>query len=205
MGVTCVLLFKCGNGPLALQEFHSKMIEVFACRNPERWAIAAKLFFGTKTIAGGKMKMAYSILYNLSPTRIFLLSEDTIVEAEREMESILLKLKNLWTHRPTVNFEGNAYNVGDFIVRAANPLSANVSYKGMLVEVEYLPAVHPYVANSLLREFLTMIVPATMEVVQWEPNEENSYSKVGLSEEVFTRTHTSYQYMMLFKKENLLL
>lgn len=65
---------------------------------------------------------------------------------------------------------------------------------------------HPHVAIPLLREFIDMItIPDLEGVVHWEPEGEDSYSKVGLSEEIFTRTHTSYQYIRLFKDENLLL
>ncbi|RHZ87724.1 hypothetical protein Glove_31g38 [Diversispora epigaea] len=206
MGVTSVLLLKAQNGPLALQQFHTKMTEIFACRTPERWVIATKLYFDTKISSDSETikKQLYTILY-ININRLYVLSEDCIVETETEMDAIISSLKNLWQHRPhTSRFEGNAYSVGDFIVRVANPTIVH-SYRGMLVEVEYLPTVHPHVAIPLLREFIDMIITPNSEVVKWEPTVEDTYSKVGLSEEVFTRTHTSYQYIRLFKAENLLL
>ncbi|CAG8779769.1 21147_t:CDS:2, partial [Dentiscutata erythropus] len=201
-----VLLLKEQNGPLALQHFHTKMTEIFACRTPERWVIAAKLYFDTKIASNSETikKQLYTIGYS-NINRLFVLSEDCIIETETEMDIVISSLKNLWQHRPTSRYEGNAYSVGDFIVRAANPTIVQSSYQGMLVEVEYLPTVHPHVAIPLLHEFIDMIITPNSTVVQWEPKGEDSYSKVGLSEEIFTRTHTSYQYMRLFKAENLLL
>ena len=72
------------------------------------------------------------------------------------------------------------------------------------LKVEYTPTINPHIAAPILREFIEMLKPPEIEIVKWEPNTEHSFSKIGLSEDTFTRAHTDYQYMMLFKSENLL-
>ncbi|CAI2165012.1 8051_t:CDS:2 [Funneliformis geosporum] len=117
------------------------------------------------------------------------------------MESILEKLKNLWQVRQHTIYEGNTYIIGDFLVRVAAPKHAN--YKGMLVEVEYISTINPYAAAPILREFIEMLKSPEIDIEQWEPNAEDSFSKIGLSDDSFTRAHTDYQYMKLFKNWDL--
>lgn len=111
------------------------MTEIFSCRPPEPWKISAKLYFDTPIAnSGTTRKQLYTIWY-WNSSRLYVLSEDSIVESEYGIITILSNLKNLWQHRATLEFEGNSYSVGDFIVRMANPTGLVTKYQGMLVEV----------------------------------------------------------------------
>ncbi|CAG8847606.1 16997_t:CDS:1, partial [Racocetra persica] len=70
--------------------------------------------------------------------------------------------------------------------------------------VEYLPTTHPYAASPILSDFIELIMPKDADIIPWDQKGDNSYIKVGLSDETFTRIHTAYQYMTLVKLENLL-
>ncbi|CAB4402452.1 unnamed protein product [Rhizophagus irregularis] len=177
MGVTSVLLWKDSNGQ-GMMKFHERITTTLLGSAKDKWAIQVKLYRDIKN--------------------------DVIVEAEREMENILEKLKNLWLLRQTIVYDGNTYIIGDFLIRVAYPKTTNSNYKGMLVEVEYTSTINPHVAAPILHEFIEMLKPPEIEIVKWEPDDEHSFSKIGLSEDAFTRAHTDYQYMMLFKMENLL-
>ncbi|KAF9115685.1 hypothetical protein BGX27_006929 [Mortierella sp. AM989] len=58
-----------------------------------------------------------------------------LVEVEKDIEALIVKLKNLWVSRQHAQVEGYVYDLGDFIVRAGNIMVASSSYKGMLIEV----------------------------------------------------------------------
>lgn len=73
-----------------------------------------------------------------------------VVEAEKELELIVNRLKNLWQLRQSVNLEGTSYEIGDFSLRVANILLGS-SYKGLLLEVRINLATH-----AAVRHILTM-------------------------------------------------
>ncbi|RIA89642.1 mediator complex, subunit Med20 [Glomus cerebriforme] len=200
MGVTSVLLWKDNNGGhIGMIKFHDRITTTLLGSFKDKWGIQVKLYRDTKnTETSNSDKFMYTTeFYNTS--KIYCLIDDVIVEAEREMESILEKLKNLWYLTKTIIYEGSTYIIGDFLIRVAVPKLT--SYKGMLVEVEYTSTVNPHVAAPILHEFIEMLKLPEIEIV---PSAEYSFSKIGLSEDTFTRAHTDYQYMMLFKSENLL-
>ncbi|CAG8530355.1 4083_t:CDS:2 [Funneliformis caledonium] len=181
MGVTSVLLWKDNSeghqgGHEGLIKFHDRITTTLLGSYKESWNIHIKLFINAKT--------------------------EKRMNTTREMESILERLKNLWQVRQHTFYEGKAYIIGDFLVRVAAPKTA-ANYKGMLVEVEYISTINPYAAAPILREFIEMLKSPEIDIVQWEPNAEDSFSKIGLSEDTFTRAHTDYQYMKLFKKWDL--
>lgn len=201
MGVTSVLLWKDNSeghqgGHEGLIKFHDRITTTLLGSYKESWNIHIKLFINAKT----EKRMNTTVFNNAN--KIYCLIDDVIIEAEREMESILERLKNLWQVRQHTFYEGKAYIIGDFLVRVAAPKTA-ANYKGMLVEVEYISTINPYAAAPILREFIEMLKSPEIDIVQWEPNAEDSFSKIGLSEDTFTRAHTDYQYMKLFKKWDL--
>ncbi|UZN99398.1 uncharacterized protein OCT59_000674 [Rhizophagus irregularis] len=184
-----------------MMKFHERITTTLLGSAKDKWAIQVKLYRDIKSTGTGKF-MYTTEFYNTN--KIYCLIDDVIVEAEREMENILEKLKNLWLLRQTIVYDGNTYIIGDFLIRVAYPKTTNSNYKGMLVEVEYTSTINPHVAAPILHEFIEMLKPPEIDIVKWEPDDEHSFSKIGLSEDAFTRAHTDYQYMMLFKMENLL-
>ncbi|RIB22453.1 mediator complex, subunit Med20 [Gigaspora rosea] len=201
MGVTRVLLIKGLKDTNVAQyflTFHERITSQFSNRQSKAWHILTKLF-RDKNAATGIPKLIHSLVFSNDVGKVYCLADDVMIEAEHELETILSKLKNLWSVKQDVKFEGYSYNIGDFIVR-----TVDARHKGMLVEVEYLPTTHPHAASSILSDFIDLIMPKDADIVRWDEKGDNSYTKVGLSEETFTRIHTAYQYMTLFKSESLL-
>ncbi|CAG8502019.1 17627_t:CDS:2 [Dentiscutata erythropus] len=178
--------------------FHERITSQFSNRQSKAWHISTKLFRDNRD-KSAIPKFINSLVFSNDVNKVYCLANDVMIEAEHELETILSKLKNLWALKQDVKFEGYSYNIGDFIIR-----TVDARQKGMLVEVEYLPTTHPHSASSILTNFIDLIMPKDADIVQWDQKGDNSYTKVGLSEETFTRIHAAYQYMSLFKSESLL-
>ncbi|OZJ04649.1 hypothetical protein BZG36_02896 [Bifiguratus adelaidae] len=123
-----------------------------------------------------------------------------LVAADRELDTILGKLKNCWAVRQTIIVEGAIFEVGDFTLRIANLLLGQ-AYKGLLLEIEYGPATAPNSALGPIQNFLQAITPSTAQL-SYETTYD--YRSVGLSDTDFSAAHTGYQYMSFLKREGLL-
>ncbi|KAI9311376.1 mediator complex, subunit Med20 [Dichotomocladium elegans] len=146
-------------------------------------------------------KLMYQVVLGQQPGQAYCMVDGSVVvEAEKELEIILTRLKNLWQLRHNVMIEGTSFEIGDFTLRVANILLGS-TYKGLLLEISYHPCSTPNIAADLFREFVESIVPATAQLsCEYEYN----YELVGLSNHDFTMAHTGYQYMMLFRNDGLL-
>ncbi|KAJ2778457.1 hypothetical protein H4R18_004584 [Coemansia javaensis] len=127
-------------------------------------------------------------------------SNRVVVEAEPEMESMIQRLKNLWAPRQSARIEGYAYEGDDWIIRAGN-LQVGGSYKGMLIEINYLPCSNPEQTRGLMRELLGMILPPDAQI---ESSSDIDYRRASLDPLRMTDRHTAYQYVNLFTKCSLL-
>ncbi|KAI8973604.1 mediator complex, subunit Med20 [Mycotypha africana] len=145
-------------------------------------------------------KLLYQVSLAQQPKHVYCMVEGSVViEAEKELELILLRLKNLWQLRQSVTIEGTSYDIGDFTLRVANILLGS-TYKGLLLEIEYHPCSTPNRTRQLLEEFIASIVPSSAQLsCEYEYN----FEQVGLSGHEFTIAHTSYQYMHLFRNDGL--
>ncbi|CAG8594223.1 8225_t:CDS:2 [Cetraspora pellucida] len=133
MGVTRVLLLKLLKDITIAQyflTFHERITSQFSNRQSKAWHISTKLFRDNKNAAVGTPKLIHSLVFSNDVGKVYCLADDVMIEAEHELETILSKLKNLWSNKKSVNFEGFSYNIGDFIVR-----TIDVKLKGILVEV----------------------------------------------------------------------
>ncbi|KAF9930038.1 hypothetical protein FBU30_000951 [Linnemannia zychae] len=127
-----------------------------------------------------------------------------LVEVEKDIEALIAKLKNLWVHRQHAQVEGYVYDMGDFIVRAGNIMVASTSYKGMLIEIEYLPQTSSATAsNALLEEFVRLISPPGVNL--YSPQMfDYPYEQVGLDSKNWSMLHSGFQYMTLFRRQHIL-
>ncbi|KAK3827573.1 MAG: TATA-binding related factor of subunit 20 of mediator complex-domain-containing protein [Benniella sp.] len=127
-----------------------------------------------------------------------------LVEVERDIEALILKLKSLWVQRQHAVVEGQVYDLGDFIVRAGNILVANSTYKGMLIEIEYLPqTTNATASNAILEEFVKLISPPG--VTLYSPQMlDYPYEQVGLDATKWSTLHSGFQYMTLFRRQHIL-
>ncbi|KAF9578970.1 hypothetical protein BGW38_004973 [Lunasporangiospora selenospora] len=137
--------------------------------------------------------------FDLAPKR-----RAVLVEVERDIEALITKLKNLWVHRQHAQVEGQIYDLGDFIVRAGNIMVASTSYKGMLIEVEYLPQTSSATAsNAILEEFVRLISPPGVNLFNPQILD-YPYDQVGLDPKHWSMLHNGFQYMTLFRRQHIL-
>ncbi|KAJ1723971.1 hypothetical protein LPJ53_001727 [Coemansia erecta] len=127
-------------------------------------------------------------------------SNRVVVETEPEMESIVLRLKNLWTPRQSARIEGYSYEGDDWVIRTGN-LMVGTSYKGLIIEINYLPCSNPEQTRGLMRELLVMILPPDAQV---DANNGVDYRRASLDPHRMTDLHTAYQYVHLFTQSSLL-
>ncbi|KAG0368766.1 TATA-binding related factor of subunit 20 of mediator complex-domain-containing protein [Gamsiella multidivaricata] len=127
-----------------------------------------------------------------------------LVEVERDIEALIAKLKNLWVHRQHAQVEGHVFDLGDFIVRAGNIMVASTSYKGILLEIEYLPQTSSATAsNAILEEFVRLISPPGVNLHSPQMLD-YPYEQVGLSPKTWSMLHSGFQYMTLFRRQHIL-
>jgi len=114
-----------------------------------------------------------------------------ILEAEGPMDVIADK-SQLYQQRQSLSVEGPQFNFGDFIIRAGNVIHQS-STKGIIVEVEYLPA---QIANQvdLIKEFIENFAPFDTSLLP-----PVDYSSMELPP-IYTPKHTAFQYFQLFKQ-----
>ncbi|KAG0251065.1 hypothetical protein BG011_007878 [Mortierella polycephala] len=127
-----------------------------------------------------------------------------LVEVEKDIEALIAKLKNLWVHRQHAQVEGHIFDLGDFIVRAGNIMVASTSYKGMLIEIEYLPQTSSATAsNAILEEFVRLISPPGVNL--YSPQMfDYPYEQVGLDPKNWSMLHSGFQFMTLFRRQHIL-
>ncbi|KAG0333563.1 hypothetical protein BG000_009074 [Podila horticola] len=127
-----------------------------------------------------------------------------LVEVERDIEALIAKLKNQWVHRQHAQIEGYVYDAGDFIVRVGNIMVASTSYKGMLIEIEYLPQTSSATAsNAILEEFVRMLSPPGANL--YSPQMlDYPYDQVGLDPSHWSTLHNGFQLTQLFRRQHIL-
>lgn len=112
-------------------------------KNTGPWSLSFKVFRDNnqnrkQAIALKDSKLLCQVSLAQQPGHVYCMVDDSVVvEAEKEMELILSRLKNLWQLRQSVTIEGTSYEIGDFTLRVANILIGS-TYKGLLLEVNYL-------------------------------------------------------------------
>ncbi|KAL0083989.1 TATA-binding related factor [Phycomyces blakesleeanus] len=205
MGVTCLVRWKNATGMRDFASIAEHVTKSLQGKNTGPWSLSVKVHRDVNQIMRQAVVKDSRFLYQVAlaqqPGQVYCMVDGSVVvEAEKEMEIILSRLKNLWQLRQSVVVEGTSYEIGDFTLRVANILLGS-AYKGLLLEIDYHPCSAPNVASDLLREFVENIVPPT---AQLSCEYEYDYESVGLSNHEFTTAHTGYQYMMLFRNDGLL-
>ncbi|XP_071526179.1 mediator of RNA polymerase II transcription subunit 20 [Panulirus ornatus] len=75
--------------------------------------------------------------------------------ADMLFDFLLPRLNHMYQAKKNLKIEskGAKYKIGDFVVKIGS-VTMSGHYKGILVEVEYLPCVTPALCWSLIREFM---------------------------------------------------
>ncbi|ORX95332.1 TATA-binding related factor [Basidiobolus meristosporus CBS 931.73] len=201
MGVTCVLRWTDANGAQSLNMLQERIVKVYHGKISGRWNLSCKVYRDTNPINKmGTGKLLYLVYHSSYPSSVFSMIDGVIVEADRELDFIVNKLKNIWVTRQNLQVEGYSFDIGDFVLRAGN-IMVGSSYKGMMIEIEYKPCSIPTQCNDIFSEFLQNVIPPG---AKYSLETDYKYESVGLSSETFSPTHTGYHYMNLFWRDNLL-
>ncbi|KAK3836912.1 MAG: mediator complex, subunit Med20 [Linnemannia elongata] len=202
MGATCLVHWKDANGQQSLTLLSDRLLKQFHASNIGRWNINWKVFRDTSPVSkSGTGKMMHVVHVQGGATAR---GRAVLVEVEKDIEALIAKLKTLWVHRQHAQVEGYVYDLGDFIVRAGNIMVASTSYKGMLIEIEYLPQTSSATAsNALLEEFVRLISPPGVNL--YSPQMfDYPYEQVGLDPKNWSMLHSGFQFMTLFRRQHIL-
>ncbi|KAJ2745292.1 hypothetical protein GGI20_002270 [Coemansia sp. BCRC 34301] len=221
VGSTWVLWWKDAQGTASLGLLQERLLRGLRASLKGRWSMDTKLFHSPhnfverqniKVSSPGLVATArgtasdqsmYLVVRGQGPTRrqfYVMASNRVVVEAEPEMESVVLRLKNLWTPRQTARIEGYSYEGDDWVIRTGN-MMVGTSYKGLIIEINYLPCSNPEQTRGLMRELLMMILPPDAQV---DANNGVDYRRADLDPCRMTDCHTAYQYVHLFTQSSLL-
>ncbi|KAJ2659104.1 hypothetical protein IW148_004397 [Coemansia sp. RSA 1199] len=219
-GSTWVLWWRDAQGTASLGQLQERLLRGLRATLRGRWSMDTKLYHSPYNFVDHQhLKVSTA---NAQPARgtasdqsiylvvrghgasrrqyFVLASNRVVVETEPEMESILVRLKNLWTPRQTARIEGYSYEGDDWVIRTGN-LMVGTSYKGLIIEINYLPCSNPEQTRELMRELLGMILPADAQI---DPNNGVDYRRASLDPFCMTDRHTAYQYVHLFTQSSLL-
>ncbi|KAJ2161773.1 hypothetical protein GGF46_001192 [Coemansia sp. RSA 552] len=221
-GSTWVLWWKDAQGTASLGLLQDRLLRGLRATLRGRWSMDTKLFHSPhnftelqnlKVSSAGRQpagapgtasdQSMYMVVRGQGASRrqfFVMASNRVVVETEPEMESMVLRLKNLWTPRQMARIEGYSYEGDDWVIRTGN-LMVGTSYKGLIIEINYLPCSNPVQTRGLMRELLVMILPQDAQI---DPNNGVDYQRAALDPNKMTDRHTAYQYVHLFTQSSLL-
>ncbi|KAI8320302.1 hypothetical protein GQ54DRAFT_222014 [Martensiomyces pterosporus] len=222
VGTTWVLRWKDAQGTASLGLLQERLLRGLRASLKGRWSMDTKLYRSShsyidlQTLKVGSPtpvrpegrgtasdQSMYVVVRGQGSARrqyIVMASNRVVVETEPEMENILLRLKNLWTPRQSARIEGYSYEGDDWVIRIGN-MMVGTSYKGLVIEINYLPCSNPDQTYGLMRELLMMILPPDAQI---DANGGVDYQRAGLDPQCMTDRHTAYQYVHLFTQSSLL-
>ncbi|ORX58064.1 TATA-binding related factor [Hesseltinella vesiculosa] len=203
MGVTCIVRWKNATGMRDFTYIADYVTKTLHGKNTGPWSLTVKMYRDANAMQrqGNDSKAMHQVALGQRPGQLYCMVDGgVVVEAEKEMESIFTRLKNIWQLRQSITIEGTSYDIDDFTLRVANILVGS-TYKGLLLEIDYHPCTIPRNADDLFREFIASILPPT---AQLSCEFDYAYEQVGLSQHDFSFAHTGYQYMILFRNDGLL-
>ncbi|KAJ2722461.1 hypothetical protein GGI07_003296 [Coemansia sp. Benny D115] len=219
VGSTWVLWWKDAQGTASLGQLQERLLRGLRASLKGRWSMDTRLFHSphnfvelqnlkvsdrhseSQGTASDQSMYLVSRGQGAQRRQYFVMASNrVVVETEPEMESIVLRLKNLWSARQSARIEGYSYEGDDWIIRTGN-LMVGTSYKGLVIEINYLPCSNPEQTRELMRELLVMILPADAQV---DVNSGVDYRRAGLDPNRMTDRHTAYQYVHLFTQSSLL-
>ncbi|CAO3666581.1 unnamed protein product [Rhizopus stolonifer] len=139
MGVTCLVRWKNATGMRDFTYIAEHVTKTLQGKNTGPWSLSFKVFRdinNNKAVSLKDSKLLYQVSLGQQPGNVYCMVDGSVVvEAGKEMEIILSRLKNLWQLRQNVTIEGTSYEIGDFTLRVANILLGS-TYKGLLLEVK---------------------------------------------------------------------
>ncbi|KAK9824195.1 hypothetical protein WJX72_008445 [[Myrmecia] bisecta] len=172
MGVKRVLRWQHPGAYPGRQDFETlgAALESLKGSNRRRWAAACqgmRVMQGQEDAASvreaAKAKEVYMVTFSSDADAVFLVmrQERQIIRAERSIRELLEKV-NMLKQRFMLYFEGWQCSLGDFVVKLGKATQKpNDEFKGIVMEVDYLPLASPQQAQHVLKEFVEILQAAT--------------------------------------------
>ncbi|XP_042241180.1 mediator of RNA polymerase II transcription subunit 20-like [Homarus americanus] len=159
MGVTVLQIFPdvSRSGCHETEKLHKRIMHLDAVQSG-MFTVECDSYYTTAQTGGGVRKM--HIVHNSeTPTTTYAIldtgSKQVTLSADYLFDLMLPRLDHMYQSKKNLKIEskGAKYEIGDFLVKIGS-VTMSGHYKGILVEVEYLPCVTPALCWSLVREFM---------------------------------------------------
>lgn len=120
-----------------------------------------------------------------TPAKAVTFTSDTLFDL------LLLKLSNVYSKKNKIESKGPRFEIGDFLVKLG-VVSTNGNFRGILVEVEYLPCVVLQSCWGLLFEFMQGFLGSVVS------NQVPTFLEKKAPNEIYTPVDTVQQYLEHF-------
>ncbi|XP_064487988.1 mediator of RNA polymerase II transcription subunit 20-like [Ornithodoros turicata] len=156
MGVVSIHQFPIPEGKTGQQaaELLQKRLETLGAVREGTFCVDCETYFSCPNIIPAR---CINIIHDTEhPATCFsLLDTGLCLVADLTFDMLMMKLSGIYTAKKSTKIEskGPRYEVADFLVKVGS-VSLGPSFRGILVEVEYLPCVVPSSCWDLMREFM---------------------------------------------------
>ncbi|GAB6031020.1 mediator complex subunit Med20 [Chamberlinius hualienensis] len=192
MGVVFVQQYQIPEGKNGLQmvEQLQKRLEALGAVRSGTFCVDCETYFSAvNTIP---QRTVHVIRNSEQPTTCFALTDTGLcLIADLLYESLMNKLVGIYNPKKAIKIEskGSRYELSDFLVKIGS-VSMGSSFKGILIEVEYMPCCIPANCFELMKEFVHGTLHKSLLTTP-------PYL-VGRMDQMYTPTDTVHQYMEHF-------
>ncbi|XP_075751517.1 mediator complex subunit 20 isoform X1 [Rhipicephalus microplus] len=192
MGVVSIHQFPIPEGKSGQQaaELLQKRLETLGAVREGTFTVDCETYYSSPNI---NPSHSVNIIHDTEhPATCFaLLDTGMCLVADITFDMLMLKMAGIYSAKksPKIESRGPRYELADFLIKVGS-VSMGPSFRGILVEVEYLPCVVPSSCWDLMREFLQGFMGST---VQGPPQ----YLQ-GRMNELYNPVDTVQQYMEHF-------
>ncbi|CAH1783444.1 unnamed protein product, partial [Owenia fusiformis] len=157
MGVVCVISYPMPDGKSGQQVVNNlqERVEMLGAAKTGTFSVDCETYHATAT---GANRMVHVLHNSQQPASCFaIVDTGTCLVADNLFDLIMLKLKSYYASRKNskVESKGQRYELQDFAIKIGSvTIGQTMHFKGILVEVEYLPCMVPGECWHLMHEFM---------------------------------------------------
>jgi len=168
MGVTVVIPWEVPEGKSGQQavEILQQRTELLGAQKTGNWSVDCEAYHSVSTHMSSckLLRLVHSTEFPL--TSFCVLESGTCLVADSGFDSLMIRLKAFYAPRKSsvkIEAKGPRYEYGDFIIKFGQ-VSTGPNFKGVVIEIEYLPCFDVEQGWPLLKEFVTssMVQPITL-------------------------------------------
>ncbi|XP_013395333.1 mediator of RNA polymerase II transcription subunit 20-like [Lingula anatina] len=195
MGVVCVASYPVPEGKSGQQivDVLQSRLEQLGAEKSGQFNVDCETY--QSQVPSAQNRLVHLLHNSEQPATCFaVLDTGTCLVADNLFNLLMLKLKNFYPTRKGFKIEskGQRYSLGDFIIKIGSvTFGQNISFKGILVEVEYCPCMVPGDCWDLMKEFMQGFMGNCVE-------NPSNYLKTKM-DIMYTPADTIQQYLEHFK------